>query len=507
MEYSQQALHPICRWVPDSVQIPNFSWRITAVFVIEVLKLDYYRADTFGNSGGIIVEKLANRIGLLSSQKHPVLELMFSIIIFTLSFACGMSGQTFSVLHTFTGGSDGATPTSGLTSDGAGNFYGTTRYGGYLDGDCAPNGCGTVFKIELVNGEWILSTLYTFKGETDGFRPEARVVFGQDGALYGTTSGLNADDGDNIGGTIFNLVPPGQPCKSANCVWTKKVLYQFGNTDCTAWSDYETCTYGDLIFDNQGNIYGTTSAGGTAGYGQVYELSRSGSGWIFTTLYSFAIDDDGDFPYGGVIFDRDGNLWGTTSLGPRYGDVPGFGVAFKLTPSSSGWVESWAYLPGEIPYAGLAIDRRGNMFGTTWAGGPGLCTGGGIDVPFQGCGTVFRTSASASLNLPLTIYSFATSLWYPAPGGPMAPVTLDAAGNIYGTAIADENGFGSVFEITASDLAYTSLHDFTGASDGANPISNVTFDSSGNMYGTASASGMACAVIGGGCGTIWEITP
>ena len=333
--------------------------------------------------GGIIVEKLANRIGLLSSQKHPVLELMFSIIIFTLSFACGMSGQTFSVLHTFTGGSDGATPTSGLTSDGAGNFYGTTRYGGYLDGDCAPNGCGTVFKIELFNGEWILSTLYTFKGETDGFRPEARVVFGQDGALYGTTSGLNTDDGDNIGGTIFNLVPPGQPCKSANCVWTKKVLYQFGNTDCTAWSDYETCTYGDLIFDNQGNIYGTTSAGGTAGYGQVYELSRSGSGWIFTTLYSFAIDDDGDFPYGGVIFDRDGNLWGTTSLGPRYGDVPGFGVAFKLTPSSSGWVESWAYLPGEIPYAGLAIDRRGNMFGTTWAGGPGLCTGGGIDVPFQ----------------------------------------------------------------------------------------------------------------------------
>jgi hypothetical protein len=417
--------------------------------------------------------------------------------------------QTFSVLHTFSGGRDGAKPVAGLTIDASGNLYGTAEYGGYTGGDCAPLGCGTVFKLTRKNSAWILSTLYTFMGGSEGQNPKARVVFGPDGTLYGTTSGSTISCGNGFCGTVFNLKPPATTCRSTACSWSKTVLAEFDGTECYFDGDDNTCTYGDLAFDSQRNIYGTLTGGGTWGQGSAYELSQSGGVWTVNIIYSFLITSpqrpDGLTPYGGVIFDRQGNLWGTTAFGGGPGeDEPGPGVVFELTPSDGAWTESISVVSGAMLFAGLTMDDAGNFFGATFAGGGGYCF---LQYPpwFTGCGTAFRSSASGSG--VSTIYSFFTLQNQPEPGGPMAPLTLDAAGNLYGTSYQDTNGAGSVFKLTAGEYAYSSLHDFNGGSDGANPISNVTIDSTGNLYGTASTWGTTCPELGNGCGTIWEITP
>jgi len=377
--------------------------------------------------------------------------------------------QNYSAIYTFTGGHDGANPEAGLSIDHGGNLYGTTLRGGA--------GFGATFKLANKNSSWIFSPLYSFAGGSDGAGTYSRVVFGPDGSLYGVTYGT-----DGGFGTVFRLQPAVTACKSVLCPWAETVLYRFTGGSDGANPD------GDLTFDQEGNIYGVTLNGG-GGYGVVYELTRSNGGWTQSVLYTFEKQGAGGTrPTAGMIFDNAGNLYGTAAFGGAHG----LGVVFQLTPSGSGWTENVLYTfqggnDGGAPIGGLIFDSSGNLYGSTFQNG----TGGG--------GTAFElTPQNGKWNFSL-LYSFAGA----SGCGPQASLVFDQAGNLYGTTLCDgANGKGSVFKLTPSNgtWTYTSLHDFAG-SEGSYPFSNLVFDASGNLYGTASQGGA------NGVGVVFQITP
>jgi len=415
------------------------------------------------------------------------------VMVFALTVVTTQSvqAQTYTVLHSFTGGVDGANPWAGLTMDKAGNLYGTAFFGGINDGDCDPGGCGAVFRLTHKGSGWAFSPLYSFQGDNDGVSPQARVIIGPDGILYGTTS----SGGGWNGGTIFSLRPPAAACKTALCSWNENVLYRFTNP-----LDGISPGYGDVVFDQAGNLYGTTYQGGngTCGVGPCgvfYKLTHSNGSWTERVLYNFTGTSDGNGPYAGVIFDEAGNLYGTTSQGGKSGcNGLGCGTVFQLAPSGSGWTENVLYAfenrsDGANPIGGLIFDKSGNLYGAT--SGPG-----------NGKSTVFELIPSGGNWTFSPLYSLGGN------GGSTASLIMDAAGNLYGTSLSGgAYGSGSVFKLAPSGegWTYTSLHDFCAGgspcSDGAQPWGNVVLDANGNLYGTASADGPS------NYGVVWEITP
>ncbi len=424
------------------------------------------------------------------SAFHFYLPLITITLLALLIGAPVLQAQTFSVIHTFMG-PEGSVPVAGVTLDRAGNLYGTTALGGNSTRTCPLAGCGTVFKMRNTGSGWVLSSIYKFSGG-DGESPDAPVVFGPDGSLYGTTG----NGGSGGGGTVFNLRPPLTVCKSISCPWQQTTIFPFG---------FGTGSYltAPVSFDATGNIYGTTYLGGLTrlcgglGCGTVYQLTKSAGVWTENILYEFTDAGDGEYPNSGVLVDGTGNLYGTA---PQSDFESGAGLVFELTPSSSGWNFSPVYRftlgnDGGYPWAGLFFDHAGNMYGATKFGG----TGGG--------GTVFQLSPSGdgwNFNL---VYGLPQGA---APGGPVATPIMDSAGNIYGTAVkAGAHTYGSVFKLTpsAGGYIYTSLHDFTGGSDGAYPESSLAIDANGNLYGTASSGGHYSTDCPSGCGVVFEITP
>jgi uncharacterized repeat protein (TIGR03803 family) len=276
---------------------------------------------------------------------------------------------TGSLLYSFTGGLDGAQPSGGLTFDAAGNLYGTTSFGGSAN---CKLGCGTIFKLTPTSGGWAETVVYTFTGGSDGSEPYARLVSDAQGNFYGTTL-----LGGNLGtlctsgcGTVFKL-------SSVNGAWKENVLYAFAGGNDGAWP------HASLTFDGAGNLYSTTNGGGTYGSGTVFRLT-AGS-WTESVLYNFTGGQDGKQPPGSLIFDTAGNLYGTTSKG----GVKGYGVVFKLLPTSQGsWQEqvlhSFGNAPAAKPVAGLVMDARGNLYGTTLLGAD-LHSCGGDAVPSSNC--------------------------------------------------------------------------------------------------------------------------
>jgi uncharacterized repeat protein (TIGR03803 family) len=406
--------------------------------------------------------------------------LMLLFLIFVLLFmavtAQTAQAQTFKVLHSFTGGVDGSNPWAGLIMDKAGNLYGTTTGVAIGDG-------GKVFRLSKKGSGWVFTPLYSFRGGNDGAFPEARVIFGPDGSLYGTTSEGGGDSCSAYGcGTVFNLRPPAHASPNVLGGWAETVLYRF-----SGGTDGANPAFGDLIFDNAGSLYGTTLNGGVD-WGTVFQLTPSGSGWTKSVLYTFSGGSDGAGPYAGLIFDNAGNLYGTTVVGGTYGA----GTVFQLMPSGSGWTENVLYSfqggdDGGLPIAGLIFDQSGNLYGATINGG----TGGG--------GTVFELTSSGGSWTYSLLYSFTGGTQC----GPWGTLVMDRAGNLYGTTQCDgAYGQGSVFKLTPSDdtWMYTSLHDFAG-SDGGASLGNVIFDANGNLYGTATSGGSH------GYGVVWEITP
>ncbi len=404
----------------------------------------------------------------------------FSVFCFALivTLAQAASAQTFSVLHNFTDGADGANPRATLTVGPGGVLYGTAEDGG-------PHGYGTVFRLNEVNSAWVFSTLFGFTGGSDGGDPIGGVVFGAGGALYGTTQ----QGGVNNNGVVFALRPPSTICRSLSCYWNETVLHTFTGTPdgFNPWVE-------DLIFDGAGNIYGTTTNGGVHGGGTVFELTPSGGGYTESVLYNFAGSPDGSWPFAGVTLDSAGNLYGTTGNGGTgQGCEWGCGTAFQLTPSNGNWQENIlvnfdfgraGLEGGYFPYSPLALDASGNFYGTTIYSGQNSLNG-----------IVFKLTPSGG--------GFTTSLVYAFPSGcqPYGGVTLDSAGNIFGTCL----GADYVFELTNCNQSCVliDLHDFNGR-DGDMPYGPPVIDANGNLYGTTMYGGTSdnCQL---GCGVVWEI--
>ena len=357
--------------------------------------------------------------------------------------------QTYTILHDFTGGQDGSNPYAELALDRAGNLYGTAFYGGVQSCHTSSGtGCGTVFRLSDNGSGWVFSPLYDFTGQgNDGAYPAGKVVFGSDGSLYGTTYG------GGYGGTVFNLKPSPTSCKAVLCGWSHNVLYAFtGGSDGGA-------PEGGVVFDKAGNLYGTTFSGGqkggqVCGYGQnstcgvVYELTRSGSAWTEDVLHTFTGGDDGANPANGLVLDGAGNLYGTTTSGGS----GIYGTVFQLGPSGSGWTENVLYSfgldGGEVPYGSLIFDASGNLYGATVYGSPS---------------TVFElTPSNGAWN-----YSVPYGNSFGGVAVFIGTPTMDAKGNLYGTTYFGgsnncEYGCGTVFKLTpsAGGWTYTLLHEF-----------------------------------------------
>jgi uncharacterized repeat protein (TIGR03803 family) len=384
-------------------------------------------------------------------------------IIFLAAILAGASAQAQSYM-TFAPGS-GARPEAGVTIRG--DFvYGTT----------ASQGRSVVYEVKHSG------TLYDFDGVQVG--PIARVVFGPDGHLYGTFSDSNTSS------FVFQLLPQATICKVANCQpWKVNVLYSFKGPP-----DGAEPGYGDLTWDLHGNIYGTTMIGGNREDGVVYELMPPvppSNTWTENVIWSFS-GPDGANPQSAVIFDGNGSLLGTA----KQGGANGFGTVFKLIPSGNTWTETNIYdfqdgADGEYPIAGLMIDSSGNIYGATSDGGS------------SGGGTVFELTPSGNNYTFKLLYSFSAQLGSSC--GPWATLTMDAAGSLYDTRYCGgANGGGSVFKLsnTQNGWVYTSFYDFHAfRGDLLWPISNVSFDSQGNLWGTASTDGSI------GDGGVWEIIP
>jgi uncharacterized repeat protein (TIGR03803 family) len=274
--------------------------------------------------------------------------------VFKLTRGAGGT-YTESVIYAFKGnyhGVDVALPFGGVVLDAAGNLYGT----GWVGGGCFAGG---VFKLAPSGTGWAESLIHNFHCTSgDGANPLAGLVFDRAGNLYGTTGQGGAATCSC--GTVFELRP------SPNGIWTEQVVHTFTNG-----SDGST-PVSVLALDAAGNLYGTNSAGTIYNGGVVFELSRSGIGWTFTPLYTFTRQEDGGNPQAGVIFDSHGNLYGTTPTG---GGINMNGTVFELTAGSGGsWDYGvlWNFLTGGAdPTDSLIFGPGGNLYGTTYGGGPG----------------------------------------------------------------------------------------------------------------------------------------
>ncbi|HXI85161.1 MAG TPA: choice-of-anchor tandem repeat GloVer-containing protein [Verrucomicrobiae bacterium] len=364
---------------------------------------------------------------------------------------------TYTNLYSFGGSpTDGSTPYAGLVQLGDGNLYGTTAYGG-TSTNC-PTGCGTIFRI---SPSGVYTNLHSFVGSpTDGANPADRPVQGSDGFLYGTTyyggTSMNCTSGC---GTIFRISTSGG--------YTN--LHSFVGPPADGASPYA-----ELVQGSDGNLYGTTYAGGTStncglpGCGTVFRISPSGG---YANLYSFGgFPTDGAAPYAGLVLGSDGNFYGTTSDGGTSTNCPGtFGIpsgcgtVFRINPNGNETnLHSFTSHPdGSHPLASLVQGSDGNFYGTT--------QGGGTNIPFQGI--VFRISPSGS---ETNLYSFAG---FPNSGfDPFGRMVQASDGNFYGTTIyGGINKSGTVFRFSAPlNPAPYPINQITGVQlSGTNLVFNI----------------------------------
>ena len=382
--------------------------------------------------------------------------------------------QTYkeTLLYTFTGSPDGASPWAGLIRNKAGNFYGTTHDGG------GP-GQGTVFKVTANGKETVL---YSFRAYPDAAHPEAVLIRDAAGDLFGTTTYYG---GAYLWGAVFKVTKTSK----------ETVLYSFtGGTD----GGYPT---GGVTRDAAGNLYGTTVDGGEGsdcyyGCGTVFKLDVTGKENV---LYSFTAGTDGTSPAAGLVQDSAGDVYGTTYYGGNAtcnkGGNSGCGTVFKVTQSGK---ETPLYIftgrtDGAYPYADLLMDAKGDLFGTTSEGGDLNCT------PPYGCGTVFKLTKAGKLTV---LHRFTGKADGAVPNGGLI---RDAAGNLYG---ASGGGNGQVFKLTPIGKL-TVLRRFTGGADGAGPNGGLVRDEAGILYGTTMGGGdLNCSVneiIG--CGGVFKLAP
>jgi uncharacterized repeat protein (TIGR03803 family) len=402
---------------------------------------------------------------------------LFPIVLLALTASALATTPAETVLYSFPGGGNGSNPYGSLVADSAGNLYGTTGAGGNSTNCNLGSGCGTVFM--LTPPSWTETVLYSFNGGSagDGSGPQAGLVFDKKGALYGTT----ASGGEYGEGTVFKLAPPvaeGDP-------WTESVLYSFNGASAGSNPASElifdgtsllgTTPYGGssgfgVVFEltptkklpwtesilynftgmgdggrpyaalvlKTGVLYGTVLDGGQDSEGAVFKLTKVGTAWTESVLYSFTGGSDGGKPYADVIFGKAGVLYGTTGLG---GSV-GYGTVFELTPPKTGdvWTESVLHsftggTDGSYARYGVVADTEGNLYGTTGVG-------------VSNSGVVFELSPPPKKSVVWTenvLWSFTGG----SDGGDTTAGVLLSGGVLYGTtSLGGQNNDGTVFSVT-----------------------------------------------------------
>jgi uncharacterized repeat protein (TIGR03803 family) len=395
-----------------------------------------------------------------------------------LALSCALLGAAraggghYRIPYAFSGGNDGGDAATQLAFDGAGNAYGTTVIGGYY-------GCGTVFELSPSGKGWQETVLHAFTCGADGKNPYGGVILDRQGNLYGTTvaGGTQTCSGDGCG-VAYELTPSGEI-----------VLHDFG-AGSSGQDGYGPG--GALAFDTSGDLYGTTPDGGAYGFGTVFMLAPSSSGWQERVIHSFTGGADGGVGSLGPLFiDAARNLYGVTEIGGAHQQ----GTVFALAPHARGaWKLQTLYAFGGppdagSPYGGVVADASGNLFGTTYYGGA------------SGQGSVFTVARSGKHWKERVLYSFGAS---GDGANPTSAIAFDAAGNLYGTTSAGGPGScacGTVFELNAKAHRERLLHTFGGNGDGAFPYYGLTFGPGGVAFGATVGGGAA------GQGVIFSLRP
>ena len=370
------------------------------------------------------------------------------------------SGYTFQSLASLNYATTGSGVVAGLTMDAQGDLFGVAQYGGSAS-------YGTVFELVKTSSGYTTQTLANFTGDNGSF-PAGALVADTNGNLFGTTQ----SGGDNGQGTVFELVNTGTG-------YTTQTLASFDNTNGSAPT-------GALIMDAQGDLFGTTIAGGSGGSGTVFELVNTGSGYSLQTLANFT-GDNGSYLYAGLTADAQGDLFGTTYSGGANGD----GTVFELVKGASGYtLQTLASLDngamGGVVIAGVTLDAQGDVFGAAMLGGS------------NGDGTLFELVHTGSSYTFQTLHSFSGS----DGGVPEGTPTLDANGNLIGaTAGGVGAGDGSVYLLTTGTAPPTdasvhdgyvnAAHDTAGQAIGGTTDAGatVTIYDNGTQVGTAVADG------------------
>ena len=452
----------------------------------------------------------------MRNQRYSVTFAALLLFLTSLAEAQLVTPPNDTVLHVFGSEDDGIAPVGGVIFDNAGNLYGVTEGGGGTSGCFTYNSCGTVYELSPPTnsgGAWTETILYRFTGTpNDGELPSGGLISDASGNLYGVISYGGTGNCRVLGsltgcGTAFELSPPSQP----GGTWTETVLYSFqsGNDGYAP--------VGTLAVDENGNLYGATYYGGGFGScnapfyqycGTIFELSppaQKAGQWSEQILYSFKGDSeydttDGANPNGGLIFDSQGTLYGTTSFGGHAEGCKedagrGCGTVFKVQradPPSQAWVESVLYQflaspDGAAPAPGLVVDQEGSLYGATAEGGS------------NEDGTIFELSAPVNGGLPwkeTILWNFDDSTgWQPEAG-------LTAKNNtLYGTtSIGGPFRAGSVFQLSwdtrqsqvswdtrqsqGRGSALSVLSVFPVGNQAAGPGATLIFGKDGNLYGT-----------------------
>jgi len=384
--------------------------------------------------------------------------------------------STFEVLHVFTGApSDGNGPSSNLLEDAAGNLYGETNSGG--SGCPQYGGCGSVFEVAPDGTETVLYNFCTKTNCADGSFPMGNLAEDGAGNLYGTTTGGGANDA----GAVFKVSPGGQ----------ETVLYSFCSVaNCSDGAS----PHGGVILDQSGNLYGTTFYGGlqNCGCGTAFKVTPAGTESVLYSFCSQANCADGESPLAGLTMDQGGNLYGTTEYGGNVGTGVcsnyGCGTVFAITTAGVEKVLHAFCNPkncsdGNAPWAGVLLGSSGNLYGTTVSGGSGQY----CDLTY-GCGVVFQLTPNGAESV---IYSFCNEGNCVDGMDPFAGLSADKKGNLYGTTFyGGENRLsaGTMFKVTDRG-AERALTSFGNRIHGSFPQSPVTIDAAGYIYGTTGDGG------------------
>jgi uncharacterized repeat protein (TIGR03803 family) len=408
----------------------------------------------------------------------------FAVLLLCVPAAITLPAQTLTTLFSFDGSSAvGSNPLAGLVQATNGALYGSTEYGGF-------HNCGTIFAITLSGA---LTTVHNFYGSPCDYLP-ATLIQAANGDLYGIMErggGMATDYCLGGCGTVFKVTPTG----------TLTTLHAFCS-DTQITCDDGMLPDGGLVQAGNGDVYGTTSAGGASTYGfvtgpgTVFSIAPSGT---LTTIYSFCLQSgcpDGAVPYAGLVQATNGELYGTTGNGGTLGFCPpqtsylqGCGTVFKMTPSGTlttlhNFCSLSGCADGSLPTAALVQAANGGLYGTTSSGGAG------------NSGTVFSITPSGALT---TLYSFCSQSGCPDGAGPYTGLVQATDGNFYGTTEGGgANGLGTVFKITPAG-ALTTLVSFDGA-NGSTPEAGLVQATNGNLYGTTETGGA------NGDGTVFSLS-